>query len=85
MEEAIRCFTLCNASINNIRIIGDWAVNENNDILNINERCNRYFIGSNNPALHTREQILNQLSPKIWFTESSKNDLLEILNTIGIE
>ncbi|MBP3671119.1 MAG: hypothetical protein J6J06_04065 [Bacteroidaceae bacterium] len=83
MEEAIRCFTLCNASINNIRIIGDWAVNENNDIVNINHSCNRYFIASNNPALQTREQILEHLSNKTWFNEEQRCSLLEVLNFIG--
>lgn len=87
MEDCIckEWFEYYGANINCIAIFGDWHVNEDHDIVNVNNRCNHYFIASNNPMFRTRKQILEQLSGKTWFDYSQRITLLEALDFIGLE
>lgn len=87
MTECIckKWFEYYDANTNCIAIFGDWHVNEDHDIVNVSNKCNHYFIGSNNPMFKTREQILDQLSSKTWFDYSQRVTLLGALDFIDLE
>lgn len=63
-----------------IIMFGDWAVNEDNDIININKKCANYFITSDNPVLSTKEEILAHLKRKDWFDAEQEKALIKALD-----
>lgn len=65
-----------------VNIFGDWAVNSDGDIININDTCAKYPIFSNRQNLKSDEELIEHLNSKTWFDINQKTNLLEALEYI---
>ena len=59
-------------------MFGDWAVNEDGDIINTNKKCARYPVYK---KLYDKseEWILKHLKGKAWFDDCQKKTFLQAL------
>lgn len=65
-----------------VALFGDWAVSEDNDIVNISPKCAYYPILSNNHVLKSENEIFDQLDGKDWFknTPKQRSSLVDALS-----
>lgn len=81
-QRIITLLTARNVKCSRLALFGDWAVNEDGDIINTNKNCSYYLISADNPVLRTRSERINHLRSKNWFDDEQERNILKALDYI---
>ena len=65
-------------------MFGDWVVNGDNDVININSKTAYCSLYSNRTNLSTQKEVLSHLEEKVWCIGEQRENLLKALDFIGL-
>lgn len=77
-KTVIEALIHCNAKYSKINMFGDWAVNEDGDIINTNRHCSRYPVYKERYD-KSETKIIEHLGSKTWFDDFQKETFRQAL------
>ncbi len=70
------------ANIEVVKVFGDWVVNADNDIVNINPQTAYCSLYSNRQNLLTQEEVIEHFRSKVWFDKEQEENLKNALRYV---
>lgn len=83
-KDIIEALAHHNVKYSEVAMFGDWAVNEDGDIININRKCARYPVYRESYE-NSEDSVLEQLEGKGWFYGYQKETFLQALTYAKIQ
>ena len=77
-RDIIEALVYYDVKYSKVAMFGDWAVNEDGDIININRKCSRYPVYSESYE-NSEDSMLEQLKSKNWFDKNQEEAFRQAL------
>lgn len=77
-RDIIEALVYYDVKYSKVAMFGDWAVNEDGDVININRKCSRYPVYSESYE-NSEDSVLEQLKGKNWFDKNQEEAFLQAL------